>query len=756
MRVRSRGLSHLVWRGTRSDRNSSIRQPEMYGSSVSGTISTPSLNTNNNTSPGGQSRRGGFNDENSRVNSENSRVSALILEAQKAKDNLCSNLADTNNQFQDRLSSYTRPTASWNSVGSRSGGGMTMAELEKERQEGNGSKKLQQEAYRASLERQVEQKSRRMVEEERKLNTHPFGPNYEQPKPSFWQTSKRARPNCPEDIPIQKRILAQNSSTKMTDYKVPCSRVAQARTNLKNSRISPDTYRHASKNASNAVAFAGGDDGGNEYANFTGPSQHHLSSPSGNNFRARFWNKSTGGIMRPPPVNNYGYNMTMGHVPYQEVQQQPGPQFYPPQMQNNQFPLHQPQFMPPGYQQYPAFPGPYPSPYPHPSLGYYPPRPQPPSSAGYQNRPPRGMMMDPHSNRYPFATPRQQTPHPNPNFYNLNNPGSSRAAESRNLEDEHIEQKVAEIQRQMHVEEDDNNNNSNSSALGSYHDGNVKSNRLMPTKLDGDTLRNFVEEKLADQNVDFDELRELVFGRPNNWKTSDTAVDLKPLKDMINRAELAEQIKINQRQKALQAAQDREEEEKLERKIQEYYEIQKKREQNAEAQKDEWARLHNNKKAVSKYFIAEADFQHKPITKPKTTLRESFTTQIRPENPEVSLARKIRHRSRSESRPRESWDKLGVGGDDHEKSSQSKDEQDYSYVKYIEEFQRQRPTSPPIPTHLPKTNEDTLRGKLNNSTFSRPRLSPSILRANESNLTMMRRRIDVEHDLKTKFSNPSF
>lgn len=70
----------------------------------------------------------------------------------------------------------------------------------------------------------------------------------------------------------------------------------------------------------------------------------------------------------------------------------------------------------------------------------------------------------------------------------------------------------------MHVEEDDNNNNSNSSALGSYHDGNVKSNRLMPTKLDGDTLRNFVEEKLADQNVDFDELRELVFGRPNNWK----------------------------------------------------------------------------------------------------------------------------------------------------------------------------------------------------------------------------------------------
>lgn len=131
MRVRSRGLSHLVWRGTRSDRNSSIRQPEMYGSSVSGTISTPSLNTNNNTSPGGQSRRGGFNDENSRVNSENSRVSALILEAQKAKDNLCSNLADTNNQFQDRLSSYTRPTASWNSVGSRSGGGMTMAELEK-------------------------------------------------------------------------------------------------------------------------------------------------------------------------------------------------------------------------------------------------------------------------------------------------------------------------------------------------------------------------------------------------------------------------------------------------------------------------------------------------------------------------------------------------------------------------------------------------------------------------------------------------
>jgi hypothetical protein len=129
------GRSHLLWRETRSDTNSSIPKPEMYSSNasaVTGTISTPSL-----LPAGAQSR---FNNENSHQyhnindNNNNSRVSSLISEAQKAKDVLRSNLADTNNQFQDRLNSYTRPTASWNSVGIGSGnggGGMTMTELDK-------------------------------------------------------------------------------------------------------------------------------------------------------------------------------------------------------------------------------------------------------------------------------------------------------------------------------------------------------------------------------------------------------------------------------------------------------------------------------------------------------------------------------------------------------------------------------------------------------------------------------------------------
>ncbi len=61
--------------------------------------------------------------------------------------------------------------------------------------ERNGNKKLQQDAYRASLERQVEQKSKRIAEEERKFNSHPFGPSYEQPKPTFWQSSMRTGSN---------------------------------------------------------------------------------------------------------------------------------------------------------------------------------------------------------------------------------------------------------------------------------------------------------------------------------------------------------------------------------------------------------------------------------------------------------------------------------------------------------------------------------------------------------------------------------
>lgn len=60
---------------------------------------------------------------------------------------------------------------------------------------------------------------------------------------------------------------------------------------------------------------------------------------------------------------------------------------------------------------------------------------------------------------------------------------------------------------------------------------------------------------------------------------------------MINRAELAEQIRINKKKKALQAAKDQAEEERLERKLQEFYGLQKQREQNAEAPKEEWSRV---------------------------------------------------------------------------------------------------------------------------------------------------------------------
>lgn len=66
---------------------------------------------------------------------------------------------------------------------------------------------------------------------------------------------------------------------------------------------------------------------------------------------------------------------------------------------------------------------------------------------------------------------------------------------------------------------------------------------------------------------------------------------MKPLKDMINRAELAQQIKINQMKKAMQEAQEREEEERLDKKIEEYNRLQKMRDEIAEAGKKEWMRV---------------------------------------------------------------------------------------------------------------------------------------------------------------------
>lgn len=58
-----------------------------------------------------------------------------------------------------------------------------------------GAKRLKQEVYRASLERQVEQKNRRIAEEVRESNAHPLGSGYTQAKPTFWQASTQVRAN---------------------------------------------------------------------------------------------------------------------------------------------------------------------------------------------------------------------------------------------------------------------------------------------------------------------------------------------------------------------------------------------------------------------------------------------------------------------------------------------------------------------------------------------------------------------------------
>jgi hypothetical protein len=67
---------------------------------------------------------------------------------------------------------------------------------------------------------------------------------------------------------------------------------------------------------------------------------------------------------------------------------------------------------------------------------------------------------------------------------------------------------------------------------------------------------------------------------------------------MINRAELSEQIIINKRKKAIQAAKEQEEEERLERKINEYNRIQKVREEVIESNKYELMKASFYKKSI--------------------------------------------------------------------------------------------------------------------------------------------------------------
>lgn len=86
-------------------------------------------------------------------------------------------------------------------------------------------------------------------------------------------------------------------------------------------------------------------------------------------------------------------------------------------------------------------------------------------------------------------------------------------------EDESIQQKAAEFEKQMRIEQGRNNNINNSSK-------DREPTNPLPTKpsksIIGNTerLKYFVEEKLAGNNVDFDELRESIFGRPNNLRVA--------------------------------------------------------------------------------------------------------------------------------------------------------------------------------------------------------------------------------------------
>lgn len=105
-------MSHVLWRGTRSDTNSSIRQPGMFSSTA--------LSETSSTTPYLNGGRSGIN-----ANIANTRGSHLKSEENSVS--LRPDLAEENNHVQGR------PTASWNSSSNIGAGDgrMTMAELEK-------------------------------------------------------------------------------------------------------------------------------------------------------------------------------------------------------------------------------------------------------------------------------------------------------------------------------------------------------------------------------------------------------------------------------------------------------------------------------------------------------------------------------------------------------------------------------------------------------------------------------------------------
>jgi hypothetical protein len=72
---------------------------------------------------------------------------------------------------------------------------------------------------------------------------------------------------------------------------------------------------------------------------------------------------------------------------------------------------------------------------------------------------------------------------------------------------------------QMQKQEEEEAENETTFSSNKQKGGN--SNPLKPSKStcsNLDRLAEFVESKLSRKDVDFDELRENIFGRPNNWK----------------------------------------------------------------------------------------------------------------------------------------------------------------------------------------------------------------------------------------------
>lgn len=255
--------------------------------------------------------------------------------------------------------------------------------------------------------------------------------------------------------------MAQNSSTRISQYEVPCNRVAQARTNLQNSRINPAQELHQNNPSKNASLY-------NNHTTPAPPIQHQLSGPSGirlgannpnTNFRGQGYSSpSVAGRyedipqdhgmhpgmenhnfnrlsptayqeLRHSPVDNNGYNAngyppgpsrSPGMASQPQIRQPP---MYPSQVQQyyaNEMPSQiQPQLGQPQPTPHPMHSAPLPSGYPYPNNAYAPaaypypqlqvPYPTPyypfqPPVVGYPQPTPGPMMMmiDPYGNPYPI------------------------------------------------------------------------------------------------------------------------------------------------------------------------------------------------------------------------------------------------------------------------------------------------------------------------------------------------------------------